>query len=121
MCVIQFTGETSLSRNIYFPVAVVGLLHVLVIVSCNLWVGCIVQRHIRKVYNSKAVSGVEDESIQQAKENINKMKNLKQLHFVKVLVAVIITNAVTWMPLFAVALGRVLTNTSAPPPFTITA
>ncbi len=85
MCVIQFTRETSLSRNIYFPmtVAVVGLLHVLVIVSCNIWMGCIVQRHIRKVYNSKAVSGVEDESIQQAKENINKMKKFETTAFCK--------------------------------------
>lgn len=119
VCVV----ETNLIRNIYFPMtmAIVGLLHVFVIVFCNIWVGCIVQRHIRDVYNPKAVSGVEDASMQEAKGNITKTKILKQLHFVKVLLAVIITNTVTWVPLIAVALGRVLTNNStAPPPFTIT-
>ena len=102
ICVVKFTEETKLTKNIYYPVflAIVSLILLSVLFACNLWVGCIVQKHIRKIYSiKKNISSSEREFIREIKDKLDKTKYLKQLQFIKVFGAILSANVVTWIPL----------------------
>ncbi len=102
ICVVKFTGETKLAKNIHYPIllAIILSISVAVLVAGNIWVGCIVQKHLRKIYDTKRkFSGNEEAFMQQIRKKLSKDKHSKQLMFMKVFGSIIIANVITWMPL----------------------
>ncbi len=106
-CLLRYTGRTDLLPNIYYPVLLVavGLPQFFIIFFCTIWVGCIVRRHIKSIYNTNITANLEEVegSTDQAKETA-KTKLQKHLQFVKVLFSVVTANVVTWVPIIVHAI-----------------
>lgn len=115
ICIVKFTGETKLARNIYYPVflAIICLVSISVLFSSNIWIGCIVQKHLKKIYNiKKNLYGNENEFVRQIKGKYTKTKHLKQLQFIKVFGAIFIANIITWIPLIVRVFYSVVTDSN---------
>lgn len=121
-CVVKFTGKFQFSRNIYYPLyaVVISVFLLFVILFCNIWIACIVHKHITRIYNTKRISAIEEESAIQAKRRATRTKFLKQLQLFKVLFAVVATNIATWIPVIVCAVYAVLTNGTVPAAFNVT-
>ncbi len=100
-CTIRFTLATRLAPNYFYVVlvAVVNLVPFSLILISNIWILCIVQKHIRKIYVVKASSENKAEFIQSMKTVVSQAKHYSQLQLIKVFGAIFVANVLTWIPI----------------------
>ena len=101
-CVPDIDGETKLTKKIYFPVLLAFgfFISLFVLFVATIWVGFIVQKHIKKRFIAlkKNISINEDEFINEIKERMAKTKNMKHLQLIKVMASISVANIITWIP-----------------------
>lgn len=101
-CTLRFDGQTRVTKNIHYALflAIESVLPLGVLVFTNIWIICIIQKQIRKIYNIKngSVCG-QEEFVKNIRSKLNKTKYSKQLHLIKVFGAMLFANVVTWLPL----------------------
>ena len=107
-CTVKIRGETRITKNInYFILLVAEALFPLTILFItNIWLACIVQKQIRRIYFMIKQSLPKDkEQISLGiKKQLSKDKNCKQVQLMRVFGAILISNVITWLPF----IGRVL-------------
>lgn len=104
-CTLYLLGKTSLTKNIYYEVfSIVVTLSVVgvVLVVTNIWLICIVQKQLKKLYSTDKLSKKTNKDLageeSQQNASVNKMKNKKQLQLVKVFGGILLVNLITWTP-----------------------
>ena len=100
-CVPDLVGETRLTKTRYFPVflAFETFISLIFLFVANIWVGFIVQKHIKQIYSlKKNISINEDEFVNEIKERMAKTKNMKHLQLIKVMASILVANIMTWIP-----------------------
>ena len=112
-CTVRFISETRLAPNFYYVVvvAVVALLPLSLILFSNIWILCIVQKHIRKIYSIRSTSQNKAEFMKSLKKKLNETKHHKQVQLIKVFGAILITNFLTWIPVILRSLLAVVSST----------
>ena len=89
-----------------------------IIIICNMWVVCIVQKNIRKIYKVRKSLTVETDIKTHQEKRRKKMMSKyhqKQLHLVRVFGGLLCSNIVSWLPyiiLIFLSLGRIEDNIS---------
>ena len=99
-CVPGLVGN-KLTKKIYFPVLLAFgfFISLFVLFVANIWVGFIVQKHIKMIYSlKKNISINEDEFLNEIKERMAKTKNMKHLQLIKVMASILVANIMTWVP-----------------------
>lgn len=100
-CTLNYVGMTQLTNNTNYLVflAAITSLPLGVLVLTNVWVACIVQKHIRKTYTLKKTSlSSRDQVTTTIRNRLSKEKNHKQLQITRVFGAILLTNVITWLP-----------------------
>jgi len=99
-CTIRFGSGTRLAPNFYYVmlVALVSTLPVFLIFFTNVWILCIVQKHIRRIYFIRSRSNNKLQFTASLKAKVRQTKNRKQLQLIKVFSAILLTNFLTWIP-----------------------
>ncbi len=93
---------------------VIALIPLLVMTVCTLWVACIAQTHIRKVYKTKLSFTSASEKQEFTKTIYKRAKQKKsklQFHLVRVFGAIITANIITWLPMLGwICAAAVISN-----------
>lgn len=104
MCSLYFLGETDLTMNVYYEVFAIveGLcIPVAIIIFTNVWVICIVRKQFKKIYRTRQTMEEKGNIARYRsglKNKLNKSKNRRQLRLVKIYLAILISNLLTWTP-----------------------
>ena len=93
-------------------VTVVGVVAIIPVIVCNIWVCCIVQRNIRAIYKVKGTAPGHTEVCR----TLRKKGQEKQLHLCRVFGTLLFFNIIFWLPIIVVSLilfaGMPVTRTS---------
>lgn len=102
-CTITLKEATRVTSNVHYFIflVAVAVFPLSVLVATNTWIACIVQKHIRGIYVSLKGSLPSDQEqvTISIRRRLNKEKNHKQLQFMRVFGAILLSNLVTWLPL----------------------
>ena len=100
-CTMRFISDTNLAPNFYYVllVALMSSLPVFLIFLTNIWIVCIVQKHIRRIYFIRGTFKNKVEFTATLKAKIRQTKHRKQLQLIKVFSAILIANFLTWIPI----------------------
>ena len=108
-CSLNFTSD-----NDGYPILliVVGVVAIIPVIVCNIWVCCIVQRNIRAIYKVKSPAPGHTEVCR----TLRKKGQEKQLHLCRVFGTLLFFNIIFWLPIIVVSLilfaGLPVTSTS---------
>ncbi len=103
-CLPYFIGETHVTKNIYYMISVllVSLVPIGIIILTNIWIVCIVNKQIKKIYRQR-MNVCEGNNLRDfdynIKEEIRKEMNQKQLVLMRVFGIILLANTVTWTPI----------------------
>ena len=99
-CTIRFYSGTVLGKNWYYimVLAVLFIFPFSLMLVTNVWIICIGLRHVHKLYAPTNLDQSDDDHEKKWKSKLKRDKLLKQLQLVKVLVAIIVSSVVTWVP-----------------------
>lgn len=107
-CSLKLFGETHLTRNINYLIFLVteSFFPLSLLIITNVWLVCIVQKHIRKTYYTvrKALPRNKEQVTLNIKNRLKKKKNHTQLQLTRVFGVILVSNVLTWLPL----IGRTL-------------
>lgn len=102
-CTITLRGATEVTSNVHYFIflVAVAVFPLSVLVATNTWVACIVQKQIRNIYLAvkKSLPRDQEQVTASIKRRLSKEKNRKQLQFMRVFGAILLSNVVTWLPL----------------------
>lgn len=102
-CSLKLFGETSHTRNINYLIFLVAesFCPLVLLVITNVWLVCIVQKHIRNMYHEvgKILPKNRDQLTSNIKNQLTKKKNQSQLQLTKVFGAILVSNVFSWLPL----------------------
>lgn len=115
-CIVKFEHETRVTKNIYyliFLVVEVVVLPLLVLFVTNIWVVCIVQRQIRKIYSTKKTMSSQDDFVLSISRKLKREKNHKQLQLIKVFGGILLANVLTWLPIIGSIFAAIVVKFSS--------
>ncbi len=106
-CNLQLAAGWMLSKNIYYTIALLveSAILLVVLIGSNVWIVCIVQRHLYRMYSSKNSQWMKD-----VKERLDGAKSKKQLQLVKVFVSTFVAHSVTWLPVMIRIIGTAVSG-----------
>ena len=98
-----FQGCHFALRDNWYVVSVViasALAAITVIVICNIWIVCIVQKNIKQIYSSNKIPCRTDKSksCHTISERMRKERHKKQLHLFYTFGCLLLSNFITWLP-----------------------
>jgi len=109
---IEFADRTALctlncpknnGNMAYFVIlSVVALPPLATLLITNSWLVCIIQKHIRKLYNTSLSN---DETLKKLRKRLREEHNQKQLNLIRVFGTLFIANICTWLPILSISLS----------------
>ena len=106
-CGIKYFGSTRITKNLNYAIflAIEIVIPLSIIFATNIWVLCIIQKQMRKIYTMKRKSQETKEKFRNhIRTKLTNSKSRKQLQLIKVFGAIFAANIINWGP----ALIRVL-------------
>lgn len=108
-CMVYFLDSTI--NVIYARFAVVlGLVPVMVLIGCNVWIILIVRKQIKLIYGTRKSFTTKTEYRQSIRKKMGRIKNQKQLVLLRTFGVIIITNLLVWSPLIIHAVLLLVVN-----------
>jgi len=108
-CYISFFGETHITRNIYYILLVLleALIPIGILIVTNVWLLCLVNRHLTRLFKMKKSlnSSEHKQQHQKLQRKIHKKRNKQQLQLLRVFGAIFLANIVTWLPAIGLAVA----------------
>ena len=111
VCSIHFFGKTQVTNNINYAIflAVELLIPLTAILVTNVWILCIIQRQMRKIYSWKNESHENRDNFRsKIQKKLKTSKYMQQLRLVKVFGAIWIANIITWTPFLIRVIASIL-------------
>ena len=101
-----------------FALIIIGVAALSVIMFCNVWIICIVLKKINVTYIVRKTSNKEcmDSEQQQFNKSIQKARQRKQLNLFRVFGALLLSNAITWLPYISLIIALIAVNYDGVPP-----
>lgn len=107
-CSVKIRGETRITKNLNYFIFLVAesLMPLTILFTTNIWLACIVQKQIRKIYFmiKQSLPNDKEQISLGIMKQLSKDKNRKQVQLMRVFGAILISNVITWLPF----IGRVL-------------
>ena len=109
-CILRLGRNLRLGGNLSYAIFVMSESMVLLVILgiTNVWIFCIVQHHLRRMYSVKNTGNDMSELMEQIRKNLRQTKNKKQLQLVKVFVLTFLAHAITWFPVIVQIIGTAL-------------
>ena len=113
-CIINFTE----SEPFLILLVILALVPISVLLLTDMWILCIVQRHLRQIYVLYRSCSDDAQKQQLARELNRKIKsahNRKQLNSVRVFGAIFFANVFTWLPVIGLSFASVVVGIDGVP------
>lgn len=113
-CILNFAE----SEPFLILLVILALLPISVFILTDLWIVCIVQRHLRQIYVLYRACSDDAQKRQLARElntKVRSTRNRKQLNLVRVFGAIFFANVFTWLPIIGLAFASVVVGIDGVP------
>ena len=99
-CTLAFRGSSRLATNTWclLLLVLVGMVPIITLIVTNVWVFCIAMKSMRKHYKMMNQQKYVDDLLRRVKQE----KNKREMRLIKTFIAILVTNAVTWIPVLVI-------------------